>query len=335
MPSDADTSPIGPSRYLELDVIKALGILAVVLIHSIQSPFDPRVTPAEIFIHQLTRFAVPGFLAVSGFLYATRAPARKGATMRRLRRILLPYLVASASAQVYWTIRGPGPRTGSILSDLAFAASFGIYYYIFVIFILVLLTPIFARLPRYAILLLLGLTVSSQGLIESGTLPRLPWFWSYRNPLLWWGYFFVGWVIRLHYERVAGFVIARRRVLTLALLVALGVAAAIWSSDLAWKTIATAVWLGIYAILALLFTVSCGRIRGLPTVRTLSDSTYSIYLFHPFFALPLASYLRAVRGSGDPLAILLPWGAGIIGSLVVIASARTVFGRYSRDVVGT
>ena len=57
-------------RFAEIDALKAVGIVTVVLIHSFRSPFDPTVSPGEVWLGHLTRFAVPAFLMASGFLYA-------------------------------------------------------------------------------------------------------------------------------------------------------------------------------------------------------------------------------------------------------------------------
>ncbi|MFL2935227.1 MAG: acyltransferase family protein, partial [Myxococcota bacterium] len=84
-------------RKLEVDLLKALGILAVVVIHSLRDFWNPDFTASELWIGQLMRFGVPAFLAVSGFLYAV-PQATWSSVGPRLRRILLPYLFASSIA---------------------------------------------------------------------------------------------------------------------------------------------------------------------------------------------------------------------------------------------
>jgi fucose 4-O-acetylase-like acetyltransferase len=72
-------------RFHEVDLLKAVGILTVVLIHSLRSPWEPSISPLELWLGNVTRFAVPGFLVASGYLYATTAPIGWALTRRRLR----------------------------------------------------------------------------------------------------------------------------------------------------------------------------------------------------------------------------------------------------------
>ena len=61
-------------RFFEIDLIKGVGILAVVLIHCKRHSFDVNISPVEIWLGAITQFAVPGFFLASGFLYATTPP---------------------------------------------------------------------------------------------------------------------------------------------------------------------------------------------------------------------------------------------------------------------
>lgn len=87
----------GQARFTEIDFLKATGILAVLLIHSLRAPWDPRVSSTELWLGIVTRFAVPGFLFCSGFLYATEKPIHLRTILKRLRRVLVPYLICSIS----------------------------------------------------------------------------------------------------------------------------------------------------------------------------------------------------------------------------------------------
>ena len=49
------------ARLFEVDLVKAVCIAVVVLIHSTRSFWDPSVSRGELRISELTRFAVPGF----------------------------------------------------------------------------------------------------------------------------------------------------------------------------------------------------------------------------------------------------------------------------------
>ncbi len=334
-----DTNPIVTHetrgrRFPEIDVLKAVGILSVVLIHALRPHFHPQIPWQEAWLLELLRFAVPGFLAVSGFLYASRDPVPFAQTIRRLRRILVPYLLASITAEIFWWALDSGPQTGSILKDLVFAAAFGPYYYVFVIAVLVLLAPGLPLLPRRALPVLCVLCFVAQGLLENdiGTPPDP--LWALRNPLRWAAYFLAGWWASLHYEALAA-ALGRRR---LPWLLGFGIVAAGLAALLAsgrWPGAAeTLSWLEIWAIVSLIFVWTCGRAPAPRPVRALSDATYAIYLFHLFFLLPTQFFFPAPPGAMALIPILWPWLAGMLGSLAVIVLGRLLLGRRSRDWIG-
>jgi len=136
-----------PGRLVPIDVLEGVGIVCVVWIHAISDPAIGEPGLLERFQLQLTRFAVPGFLAASGFLYAARERVPAALTWRRLRRVLLAYVLASVLAQLYWWSAGTPHAPARILRELLDASSFGPYYYVLVIATMILLAPLFARLP--------------------------------------------------------------------------------------------------------------------------------------------------------------------------------------------
>lgn len=58
------------TRRMEMDILRGLAILSVVIIHISAQPINAGVTgPMEVFyviLNQVTRFAVPAFLLLSG-----------------------------------------------------------------------------------------------------------------------------------------------------------------------------------------------------------------------------------------------------------------------------
>jgi surface polysaccharide O-acyltransferase-like enzyme len=321
-------------RFAEIDALKSIGIVAVVLIHSLRAPFDPEISLLEVWLGHLTRFAVPAFLAASGFLYAGSTGAAARGTLRRLRRIAIPYLATSALAQLWWAYRGIPTETGSWPADLLFGASLGPYYYVFIITGLVLVTPLFAELPDRAMAILAVALVAVQWYVDAASGMLLPFFWHLRNPLLWWGYFAVGWLLRVHYDAVLAWVLPRRR----GLIAAFALLVAIFSgvSGLAGPRllVRTAAWLDVYAICALIFTLFCGRQQVAPAMRYLSDTTYPIYLLHMFFVLVALDLFPPAPRHASLLPILVPWVAGVLGSISVIGALQAALGKRSRDWIG-
>jgi surface polysaccharide O-acyltransferase-like enzyme len=321
-----------PRRFPGIDAIKAAGIVTIVLIHALPPPWDTSATPLERWLHQVTRFGVPGFLLASGFLYAA-APGGLDTARRRLRRILVPYTIASLLAQLWHAAHGEASPTGSLWKDLLFASSFGPYYYVFVIVWLVALTPAIARLPRTALpAITVALLVAQWGVDAAGAWPQ-GFYWHLRNPLLWWAYFFVGWCLRLERARIEVWLAPRRAavVVALAAAVALLTLAGSEAFGLPRLIARSAAWLDVYAVLAFL-----GAAAGLATaprwLRALSDATYTVYLFHLFFLYAAQQVLGAsARG---PTSVLLPFAAGLAGSLALVAVSRRLLGARARDWIG-
>lgn len=320
-------------RFAEIDALKAAGILTVILIHGLRPSWDPTISAIEAWLGDVTRFAVPGFLLASGFLYAARVPVPATTTRRRLRRLLVPYAIASLCAQVFRAAYGDTASPRELGVELLLGGSFGPYYYVFVIALLMLATPALARLPARALAGLTAACVAAQGVFQPGCV-SLPFFWHLRNPLFWGAYFLIGWQLRLHYGAVVAALVPRRAaaVGVLALLAA-GLAAAL-AGDLSIGLRYALSWLETYVVLALLFAAACGHERPPKWLRELSDVTYPVYLFHLFFVYAARPYFPFGFWRADLASLLGPWLAGLVGSLILVAAARALLGDRSRDVIG-
>jgi surface polysaccharide O-acyltransferase-like enzyme len=319
-------------RYVEIDVLKVVAVTTVVLIHGLRPPWHPELSSTELWLGHLTRFAVPAFLFASGFLYATRERVAAATTLRRLRRIGLPYLLASLGAQLWWLALGRESPGGSLALDLVFGSSFGPYYYVFVAALLVALTPAIPRLPARVLPALVMVLVLAQWAVDAAVAWPLPFYWHLRNPLLWWAYFAAGWLLHLHYEEVASWVVAHRRPLVVGLAGAVALLTAASGLPGPLLGVRSAAWAEVWAVLALLFALACGGRRSPAALRWMSDATYGVYLLHLFFLY--AVQLLFPPGTGLAAAILLPWAAGLGGSLALIAVLQRLLGRRSRDWIG-
>jgi surface polysaccharide O-acyltransferase-like enzyme len=323
-------------RYFEIDALKVAGIATVVLIHAVAPPWDPAPSALEFWLQRLTRFGVPAFLFASGFLYATRQPIPAATTLRRLRRVAVPYAIASAGAQLWWAVRAD--RLGlegsglPLWADLAFGSSFGPYYYAFVIALLIAATPLLAHIPRPGLAPLLVLLLSAQWAVDAAGLWPLSFYWHLRNPLLWAAYLAAGWVARLSWAAVEEGVTRHRRGLGTALALGVAASAGLVGSARGALLERTGEWLGIWAILGLIFVLTCGRGRSPTWLRRTSDATYAVYLFHLFFLYE--TQLALGPRAGDLLGVLLPWAAGLAGSLLLVAGVQRAAGRRSRDLIG-
>jgi peptidoglycan/LPS O-acetylase OafA/YrhL len=329
--ADRHAKDVGASghRYPEIDVLKALCVLGVVLQHSLRVGWDPGITATEIWLWNMTRFAVPGFFLASGFLYATASAVVAGTTARRLRRILAPYLVASLAAELWKVTRGTNISASSVLLELVSGNALGIYYYVFVLFWLVLFTPLFARLPRSGLPAVVAVLVLAQFLQRSGWITMGP-MWSWRSPLVWWVYFFLGWWIRMNEDAFRRWIVRRRAPATIVSAVAVLLCAIIMAFTAAFHM--AIMTTGAYAVLGFILAAFWGRREAWRSARVLSEASYPIYLFHVFFILAVGPLIGPDANLVTRLTVLC--AVGIAGPLVLTALAQKAFGRYSRDLVG-
>jgi len=323
-----------PRRFAEIDALKAVGIVAVVLIHGLRPPWDETLSETEVWLGHLTRFAVPAFLLASGYLYATTEAVPLARTLRRLRRVLVPYLIASLLAQAWWAWTGGTSPTGSLLLDLLFGSSFGPYYYVFVIVGLILVTPLVARLPRPLLFPIAGVLVAAQWMIDAAVWLPVDLYVQVRSPLLWWAYFLIGWLLRVNRDSFEHWIVPRRAAIALPL--ALAVAGLAWTSARPgpFLLVRSAAWLEVYAILALILTLGAARTHSPPALRWLADATYAIYLLHLFFVYPLQLLFPPTPLQAGWLPILAPWLGALAGSIASVALLQRLLGPRSRDLIG-
>ena len=339
-------------RHPELDWIKAFSIVTVVLIHSLPSAFAEKPSAVDGWLHGMTRFAVPGFLFASGFLYAG-GPGEHGwlaTTGRRLRRLLVPYVCFSLVAFFFpmpawgtgtnlldtWLFGSTlGPYWGSLLDALLFGSALGPYYYVFVIFWLILATPFIAQVPRPLFFLLVVAGFALQWGFESFQLGTSSFFWSFRNPLHWAASFLLGWWVSLHRDAVRSTVLRFRAAWIVLAAVLWIVGATYLAIGPAGRGQALARWLEIYASLALLFVAFVGRQRVPKVVLWLSEASYSIYLSHLFFIDAVMRAIPRVPGVFDPLRIGAAWAAGVGGGALTLILGRWLLGvRRARTWLG-
>lgn len=325
-------------RFAEIDALKAIGIVTVVLIHSLRPPWDPAVSELEIWLGHVTRFGVPAFLFASGFLYATRSPIPWAVSARRLRHIAVPYLIASALAQTWRMLVGSATEAGagSLWLDLLLGSSLGPYYYVFVIAGLVLVAPGLARCSPAGVAALAGVLLFAQWCVDAALVWEIPLYWQLRNPLLWWAFFAAGWLARIHLAALSGWLRPRRRSTAVALAIGVSALSAMCTLEglVPRLWIRSAAWLDVYAILALVYVLASGDARPPRTLRRLSDSAYAIYLFHLFFVFAVQAVAPHPWRGISLVSLAAPWIAGLAGPLLLVAISHRLLGPRARDWIG-
>jgi fucose 4-O-acetylase-like acetyltransferase len=316
-----------------VDLLKAVGIVAVVLIHCVRPSWDPGSSRVELGLASATLFAVPGFLAASGILQATAKRVPAAVTLARLRRLLVPYLIAAVAAQLYGLLVDGRPVTPlGALHDLLLAGWFGQYYYVLIAVLFVLVVPALARLGRRSLVAVTGAAVLSQWAVWIFRLPlpvsfgEEPFFWLVRNPLRWLGFFLAGWWFRRCEATVSPWLAKQRVSVCL-----LGGAVALAAATLAFRTqqpwlVGALKWLNVAAVLLLIVTLAARRPSGSRVLRHLSESTYTIYLFHLFFVYPMQRLFPPTPGVFEPIPLVAPWMAGVLGPLLLAAAGRALLG---------
>jgi surface polysaccharide O-acyltransferase-like enzyme len=327
---------VPPPRLQEVDLLKAVGAAAVVLIHAMRGPFEPGASELELRLGDVTRFAVPAFLFASGALAARSGRDEEAGALvpgRRLVRLLLPYLLASIAAEVYLAATGRGPSTGSVVRDLLLGAAFGPYYYVFVALPLVLLEPVARRLGVPAIGAIAVGLLAGQAATEALIVP-LPLFWHLRSPLMWWAYWFVGALYGRRRAAIASW-LGHGRNAAAGAFVAASLAAASLAASFAAPELSVAdrlgQWLAIYPVLSGLLCLgfAAKRIAAGRLVSLLSTTSYTIYLWHLFAVEPVRQRFAPPPQVFEPMAIATPWAAGLLLPLLLALVARRTLGKAS------
>ena len=323
-------------RLPAVDCIKAAAIAAVVLTHALLEPAGGEWVPSylrptllDTWLHFAVQFCVPAFLLASGVLHGQGGPLDGPTLRRRLTRIVGPYLIASAVAQVGGFSGAETPW--DVAFQLATGASLFIYYYVFLLVICLLLTWPLERLhPRGPEVTLAALAVYG---IATTFVPGPPesFFWQIRNPVHFYGYFLAGLVAWRHRATLARL---RGRAAGLAAAAcAAGVGAYVAAGPgLYYSSDAAGALRALYTLSLVGLVALVGSHREPPAaILFLSRASYAIYLYHFFFeSLAAPSTLRWPAG----LRIAAVVGAGLIGATVLCIAGARLLGTRARPLLG-
>lgn len=321
-----------------VDYIKAIAIVAVVLTHAGLRGTDPALTPFEKIIRQSwVGFQVPAFFLVAGFLYYQKDSISWREVARRVLRIVIPYLVASALAILLGFSRNL--HFQAILFDLATGNTLGIYYFVFALCLCIPFVWLFSRLPAPILWAGLASLLGYSVLMAFGYLPRpmQGMFWSVRGLFFTFflGYFVTGWLIAHHLDSLRALFIPIKAFILPPLLMGAAFyvslrSQAIWADSAPGRTFSfyNIVYTLSVTGLIVLFTHT---LRVPRLVRFLSEASLTIYLYHRLFQFELLPFTSEWSTLARVLSMLL---IGLLGASLVAGLGKRVLGRRSRTLFG-
>lgn len=307
-------------RQDEIDWLKAIAIVTVVYIHAyIRWTNSP--TQIEQIRTVLTAAAVPAFFFASGLLTTLRPAALRP----RLTRLLIPYCVASSLALALQWGRDPTHMTlQDTMWDLLTGNAVGIYYFVFSLLAITLMTQPLLGAPtwmrRCALAAALGI-----GLLEASGIVTWPFYWSLRSPGRWLGFYLLG-------AEIAALKTGGATWLRGAAFPRICFAAAAASACLACFATGPSLQIGLlvyaYCLVVGIALAFADRPAPVP-VRWLSEASYTIYLYHIFIVQ------EVLRGSADGnLDRFSALVAGFGGAVLFTLAVRRLAGARSRLLFG-
>ena len=318
-------------RLAPIDFIKAVAIVAVVANHAVHV-WAPPITFWDIAVRWMVQFHVASFFVASGYLYARSGFRTFADVHRRLTRVLVPYVVASA---IIWLL---GYSDAKSFRDFAVLLASGgvlpIYYFVFLMTIFILLALPLARLPRSAVaLLLISLWVYKIILVVEPSLqPIRGWYWTMRDPRRTYDFFLAGWVAWAYREELTRIAVRMRAPLLVTCLIVIVSYNVAYSSDAAFYDRFDLVTRVLYVLVTCTTIFLLTRdVRVPTTIRFVSQATYGIYLYHFPLTMAVQPLLVDVGAIARITAALL---VGLLGCAIGCWVVATYFPRISWWTVG-
>jgi peptidoglycan/LPS O-acetylase OafA/YrhL len=328
------------TRYLEIDFLKCVCILTVVYIHSISTSFSPGNFLGYL-AGDITRFAVPGLFFASGFLFDKKKYTTKEILWKKFLRLIPPYLFCSICFQV---IDAPGLTVArndlnscDFLKNIVFGNTFGIYYFVFVLFYLFALSIFFRRLSKKVVLLVWVFSFFVLFLFFKGLIARTEsMFWFFRHPFIYLFYYLSGWIFSLYYHSIVSclkkyyykIIICGFGIITTLLFYT-----RICGNDFYDFPVVSQ----FFIILSVFVIVGLGvprRKSASPKIVFLSKNSYGIYLLH-FPIVRYCQFMYPEASSNYSIYSIVFWSLGLSVSVLLILAIKRIAGKRSIYLIGS
>ena len=334
-------------RYLEIDLLRAVSIIAVVLIHAITHRELFTLEGATGFLNDLTRFAVPGFLFVSGFLFEKNLQVRNTDLGWKLfKRIIPPYLICSFGmlwlrTQVDWLDGRITLNSYEVTKRIILGNSVGIYYFIFVLIYLYIFALIWRKWPRN---LLWGLVILEVVAVLDFYLMGMTFVFPengrrfflvlFRHPIVHLLPFLVGWMFALYYKQIRAWldhyaleIILFASLVDILMLITM-------RYFLSFSTHQLMLQVHIYAAIITILALGIRFMYTSSWLQFFSQSSYALFLLHYPIVRGLQELCSRVWGIEFPMKMLISWIGGLLITAGIVWILQKMLGRNSRWIIG-
>jgi len=277
-----------------INIIRIISILAVIMIHTTTRTIEAsnnnlQSLPWTLFLNQISRFAVPMFFLVSGFVLELNYhsnPNYISYLKKRLSRILIPYLAWSAF--YYFLIYRQ--HTISYFSSLLAGNSSYQLYFIPTLLIFYLIFPLLHHFYRYLskwpIMIILGI-IQLYLLYRDYYINPLPLFYPFAIACLNFYFFLIG-IIASHHELLLISFFRKTKIITT--ITSLVLAFYVFYEG-GHRYLASQNYLSFYSqwrpsiffytlLLALSLLYFGNKIKPLSLIKTLSDLSFFVFFIH-------------------------------------------------------
>lgn len=137
-----ETSKEKQPKNIKVQYLRAIAIIAVVLIHTCPSG------SLQVICRPFINFAVATFLFLSGYLTKSEIENRQTFFKKRIIRVIIPYAIWTFLYTAASHIKNPAAIPVFTIKNLLTANAAAMMYYIFVYIQFVLLTPLLGKLAK-------------------------------------------------------------------------------------------------------------------------------------------------------------------------------------------